>query len=131
MLLCSYNKETTANYNFKNFPDIHLTRLWISKMCLLFFYFFFQRQIYGHKGKNIDIFADSSSLAVNSHHIRSLLDLLSRTPRVAPFLSKNDPFLGALKKVFFILYLLKNITLVVKSGSIHSEYWPWSLVLYL
>ncbi|KAL9672169.1 hypothetical protein QQ045_028418 [Rhodiola kirilowii] len=54
--------------------------------------------IYGLEGKNVEIFADNSSLAVNTHYIRSWLDLLSRTPRVAPFLSKTDPFIVALKK---------------------------------
>ncbi|CAL2265229.1 unnamed protein product [Prunus armeniaca] len=56
------------------------------------------RHIYGHKGKNVQIFADNSSLAVNPSYIKSWLDLLSQTPRVAPFLSKNDPFILALKK---------------------------------
>lgn len=56
------------------------------------------RHIYGHQGKNVQIFADNSSLAVNPSYIRSWLDLLSRTPRVAPFLSKNDPLVMALKK---------------------------------
>ncbi|PKI73394.1 nicalin-1 [Punica granatum] len=56
------------------------------------------RHIYGHQGKSIEIFANGSSLAVNPSYIRSWLDLLSRTPRVAPFLSKNDPFVMALKK---------------------------------
>ncbi|OVA06056.1 Nicastrin [Macleaya cordata] len=56
------------------------------------------RHIYGHQGKNIEIFADNSSLAVSPSYINSWLDLLSRTPRVAPFLSKNDPFISALKK---------------------------------
>ncbi|KAL4296194.1 hypothetical protein GQ457_12G027300 [Hibiscus cannabinus] len=56
------------------------------------------RHIYGHQGKNVQIFADESSLAVNPAYIRSWLDLLSQTPRVAPFLSKNDPFVVALKK---------------------------------
>ncbi|KAJ6693108.1 NICALIN [Salix purpurea] len=56
------------------------------------------RHIYGCQGKNIQIFADNTSLAVNSPYIRSWLDLLSKTPRVAPFLSKNDPFVTALKK---------------------------------
>ncbi|XWS52820.1 hypothetical protein CRYUN_Cryun11dG0105000 [Craigia yunnanensis] len=56
------------------------------------------RHIYGHQGKNVQIFADDSSLAVNPAYVRSWLDLLSRTPRVAPFLSKNDPFVTALKK---------------------------------
>ncbi|EEF38571.1 nicalin-1 [Ricinus communis] len=56
------------------------------------------RHIYDHQGKNIKIFADNSSLAVNPSYIRSWLDLLSQTPRVAPFLSKNDPFVMALKK---------------------------------
>ncbi|KAF8395420.1 hypothetical protein HHK36_019366 [Tetracentron sinense] len=57
------------------------------------------RHIYGHQGKNIQIFADGSSLALNPSYIQSWLDLLSRTPRVAPFLSKTDPFITALKKV--------------------------------
>lgn len=63
-----------------------------------------QRHIYGHKGKNIQIFADNSSLAVNPSYIKSWLDLLSQTPRVAPFLSKNDPFILALKKVLLSPY---------------------------
>nr|GFA36123.1 nicalin-1 isoform X2 [Tanacetum cinerariifolium] len=40
--------------------------------------------------------SDNSSLAVNP--IRSWLDLMSRTPRVAPFLSKDSAFITALKK---------------------------------
>ncbi|KAK8645454.1 hypothetical protein V6N13_119282 [Hibiscus sabdariffa] len=56
------------------------------------------RHIYGHQGKNVQIFADGGSLAVNPAYVQSWLDLLSRTPRVAPFLSKNDPFVMALKK---------------------------------
>lgn len=60
---------------------------------------FLQRRIYGLKGRNIDVFAENSSLAINPHYIRSWLDLLSRTPRVAPFLQKNDPFIAALEKV--------------------------------
>ncbi|KAH8510248.1 hypothetical protein H0E87_007977 [Populus deltoides] len=56
------------------------------------------RHVYGYQGKNIQIFADDTSLAVNAPYIRSWLDLLSQTPRVAPFLSKNDPFVMALKK---------------------------------
>ncbi|XP_027344938.1 nicalin-1 isoform X2 [Abrus precatorius] len=56
------------------------------------------RHIYGHQGKNIQIFADNSNLAVNPSYIRSWLDVLSQTPRVAPFFSKDDPFVMALKK---------------------------------
>lgn len=56
------------------------------------------RQIYGHQGKNIQIFADKSNLAVNPSYIRSWLDLLSKTPRVSPFFTKNDPFVMALKQ---------------------------------
>ncbi|KAG1331047.1 nicalin [Cocos nucifera] len=56
------------------------------------------RHIYGHQGRNIQIFADNSSLAVNPSYISAWLDLLSRTPRVAPFLSKTDPIISALKK---------------------------------
>uniref|UniRef100_I1LRI7 Nicalin n=1 Tax=Glycine max TaxID=3847 RepID=I1LRI7_SOYBN len=56
------------------------------------------RHIYGHQGKNIQIFADNSNLAVNPSYVQSWLDVLSQTPRVAPFLSKGDPFVMALKK---------------------------------
>ncbi|MED6210649.1 hypothetical protein PIB30_066178 [Stylosanthes scabra] len=56
------------------------------------------RHIYGHQGKNIQIFADNSNLAVNPYYIRAWLDVLSQTPRVAPFFSKDDPFVMALKK---------------------------------
>lgn len=56
------------------------------------------RHIYGYHGKNVQIFADESSLAVSPSYIRLWLDLLSRTPRVAPFLSKTDPLILALKK---------------------------------
>ncbi|KAL1205486.1 hypothetical protein V5N11_026672 [Cardamine amara subsp. amara] len=56
------------------------------------------RHIYGHQGKDIKIFADNSSLAVNPFYVRSWLDLLSQTPRVVPFLSKNEPLIMALKK---------------------------------
>ncbi|KAI3930246.1 hypothetical protein MKW92_030599 [Papaver armeniacum] len=56
------------------------------------------RHIYDYQGKNIQIFKDGSSLAVNPSYVTSWLDLLSRTPRVAPFLPKNDPFILALKK---------------------------------
>ncbi|CAL9247777.1 unnamed protein product [Arabidopsis halleri] len=56
------------------------------------------KHIYGHQGKDIKIFVDDSSLAVNPFYVRSWLDLLSQTPRVAPFLSKNEPLIMALKK---------------------------------
>ncbi|KAJ0248248.1 hypothetical protein HA466_0153800 [Hirschfeldia incana] len=56
------------------------------------------RHIYGHQGKDIKIFADNSSLAVNPFYVRSWLDSLSQTPRVAPFLSKDEPLIMALKK---------------------------------
>lgn len=56
------------------------------------------RHIYGHNGKEIDIFADGSTLAVNPSYVKLWMDLLSRTPRVAPFLTKNDPIIIALKK---------------------------------
>ncbi|RDY01084.1 Nicalin-1 [Mucuna pruriens] len=56
------------------------------------------RHIYGHQGKNIQIFADNSNLAVNPSYVRSWLNVLSQTPRVAPFFSKDDPFVMALKK---------------------------------
>ncbi|KAF8048858.1 hypothetical protein N665_2369s0004 [Sinapis alba] len=56
------------------------------------------RHIYGHQGKDIQIFADNSSLAVNPFYVKAWLDTLSQTPRVAPFLSKNEPLIMALKK---------------------------------
>ncbi|CAA0824315.1 Unknown protein [Striga hermonthica] len=56
------------------------------------------RQIYGQQGKNVDIFADHSSLSINPSHIRSWVEFLSTTPRVAPFLSKDDPLIVAFKK---------------------------------
>jgi hypothetical protein len=72
------------------------------------FYFVIQRHIYGCQGKNIQIFADDTSLAVNAPYIRSWLDLLSKTPRVVPFLTKNDPFVMALKKVYYLQMFLDN-----------------------
>ncbi|KAJ8552014.1 hypothetical protein K7X08_028457 [Anisodus acutangulus] len=56
------------------------------------------RHIYSQEGKGTNIFADNSSLAVNPSYVRSWLDLLSTTSRVAPFLSKNDPLIMALQK---------------------------------
>ncbi|XP_074579609.1 uncharacterized protein LOC141836099 [Curcuma longa] len=56
------------------------------------------RHIYGYQGRNVQIFADNSSLALNPFYVKSWLDLLSQTPRVAPFLSKNDAIVSALKK---------------------------------
>ncbi|KAG6516211.1 hypothetical protein ZIOFF_026664 [Zingiber officinale] len=57
-----------------------------------------ERHIYGYQGRNVQIFADNSSLALNPFYVKSWLDLLSQTPRVAPFLSKNDAIVSALKK---------------------------------
>ena len=74
--------------------------------------YFLQRHIYGHQGKNIQIFADNSNLAVNPSYVQSWLDVLSQTPRVAPFFSKSDPFVMALKKVllhYFCFLFLKSI----------------------
>ncbi|PHT52513.1 hypothetical protein CQW23_06975 [Capsicum baccatum] len=56
------------------------------------------RHIYSQEKKIISIFADDSSLVVNPSYIKSWLDLLSKTPRVAPFLSKNNPLIKALEK---------------------------------
>ncbi|CAI9268940.1 unnamed protein product [Lactuca saligna] len=56
------------------------------------------RHIYGQQGKKMEIFADNTSLGVNPFYIKSWLHLLSTTPRVAPFLSKDNPFIMALKK---------------------------------
>ncbi|MBA0684034.1 hypothetical protein Goari_025646, partial [Gossypium aridum] len=70
----------------------------MKRTILLLVIILYRRHIYGHQGKNIQIFADESSLAVNPAYIRSWLDVLSQTPRVAPFLSKDDLFVMALKK---------------------------------
>ncbi|KAL8154120.1 hypothetical protein V2J09_011880 [Rumex salicifolius] len=56
------------------------------------------RHIYGLEGKNVQIFADNGSLAVNPSYIESWLDLLSSTPRLAPLMPKGDPFINALKR---------------------------------
>lgn len=56
------------------------------------------RHVYGQQGRNIKVFEENSSLAVQPSYIQSWLHLLSTTPRVAPFLPKNDPFVMALKK---------------------------------
>lgn len=56
------------------------------------------RHVYGQQGKSIKVFEENSSLAVQPSYIQSWLHLLSTTPRVAPFLPKNDPFVMALKK---------------------------------
>lgn len=45
-------------------------------------------------------------MAVNPSYIRSWLDFLSATPRGAPFLSKNDPLITALKKVTILCLAL-------------------------
>ncbi|CAI0544143.1 unnamed protein product, partial [Linum tenue] len=55
------------------------------------------RHIYDQQ-EDMPVFADDSSLAVDLSYVRLWLDLLSRTPRVAPFLTKNDPLVAALKK---------------------------------
>ncbi|KAL8204882.1 hypothetical protein R6Q57_010505 [Mikania cordata] len=56
------------------------------------------RHIYGKDGKNISIFADKSRLAISPTYVLSWLSLLSETPRVAPFLSKDNTFIMALEK---------------------------------
>ncbi|KAF3654806.1 hypothetical protein T459_33484 [Capsicum annuum] len=56
------------------------------------------RHIYSQEKKNISIFVDDSRLAFNPSYIRSWLDLLSKTPTVESFLSKNDPLIKELKK---------------------------------
>eukprot|EP00897_Mesotaenium_endlicherianum_P005395 jgi/Mesen1/4884/ME000244S04063 len=56
------------------------------------------RYIYGHEGKSVEIFADGSSLGVSRPYVRHWLSLLSRTPRVAPFLPKTAPIFTALHK---------------------------------
>lgn len=81
---------------------------------------FMQRHIYGQTGKNINIFVENSSLAVNPSHIRSWLNLLSTTPRVAPFMSRNDPFITALEKVgtknFHVCWLFDGLFVSLSWG---------------
>lgn len=50
----------------------------------------FARHIYKHKDHDIQIFANNSSLAIDLSYIKSWLNLLSRTPRVALFLSTHS-----------------------------------------
>ncbi|XP_059278186.1 uncharacterized protein LOC132032574 isoform X1 [Lycium ferocissimum] len=76
--------------------------------------FFIHRHIYSQEQKSINIFADDSSSAVNPSYIRSWLDLLSTTPRVAPFLSKNDPLIKALEKVASVTF---DLLLLLVLGS--------------
>ncbi|KAG0631561.1 hypothetical protein M758_1G262500 [Ceratodon purpureus] len=56
------------------------------------------RHIYGQEGKQVEVFAKGSNLALSPAYVRSWLDLLGRTPRVAPFLGKNAPIITALHK---------------------------------
>lgn len=90
----------------------HLRRFTDDIVC-----FTLQRHIYGHQEKNIGIFADDSSLAVNPSYVSSWLKYLSRTPRVAPFLPKNDPLISALKKVYFLIISIKYLN----SLNIHAS----------
>ncbi|XP_024390763.1 uncharacterized protein [Physcomitrium patens] len=56
------------------------------------------RHIYGQQGKQVELFAAGSNLALNPSYVRSWLNLLGRTSRVAPFLGKNAPIINALHK---------------------------------
>lgn len=81
--------------------------LLVARLPNLTFYFSSkQRHIYSHEGKNTQIFADNSTLAVNPSYIASWLSLLSRTPRVAPFLPKTDPLINALSKVSIVCIII-------------------------
>lgn len=133
----------------KNCPEIKITLeiYWIPSIfwwnvCHQFIYFlweanfivlnslpiyFLQRHIYGHQGKNIQIFADNSNLAVNPSYVRSWLDVLSQTPRVAPFFSKSDPFVMALKKVLlhYFCFCLSWILLLFQVKGLPTIRWFW------
>ncbi|KAK3014635.1 hypothetical protein RJ639_010300 [Escallonia herrerae] len=74
------------------------------------------RHIYGQQGKNVNIFADDSSLGVNPSYVQSWLDLLSRTPRVAPFLSKTDPLIMAMEKELEVHTVEVNVQHEVLDG---------------
>ncbi|KAG0579506.1 hypothetical protein KC19_4G104000 [Ceratodon purpureus] len=56
------------------------------------------RRIYGQQGTQVEVFAAGTNLALSPAYVRSWLDLLGRTPRVAPFLGKNAPIITALHK---------------------------------
>lgn len=64
-----------------------------------------QRRIYGQQGTQVEVFAAGSNLALNPAYVRSWLDLLGRTPRVAPFLGKSAPIITALQKVCYCSWL--------------------------
>lgn len=56
------------------------------------------RHIFGLHGRPIDIFAEGSSLMVSREFVGHWISFLSRSHRVAPFLSQNDPVIVALQK---------------------------------
>ncbi|XP_024535855.1 nicalin [Selaginella moellendorffii] len=56
------------------------------------------RYIYDQQDKHITVFADGSNLAVSRPYVQGWLNLLSRTPRMAPFLSRNSPIIAAFHK---------------------------------
>ncbi|GBG74253.1 hypothetical protein CBR_g17963 [Chara braunii] len=56
------------------------------------------RHVYGYKGKPIDVFADGSTLEVSESFVEHWLDLLSRTPRVIPFMPRKAPIISALEQ---------------------------------
>lgn len=69
--------------------------------------FFSCRDMYISKiGKMLIYLLIIAVWAVNPSYIRSWLDFLSTTPRGAPFLSKNDPLITALKKVMILCLAL-------------------------
>ncbi|KAH6774780.1 M28 Zn-peptidase nicastrin [Perilla frutescens var. frutescens] len=78
------------NRNFVSEPSIRQTVKLVAESLA--------RHIYGQQGKNIHVFADNSSLSVNPSYIRSWMKFLSTKPRVAPFLSKKDRLIVALKR---------------------------------
>ncbi|KAH7287715.1 hypothetical protein KP509_32G070400 [Ceratopteris richardii] len=77
--------------------------------------------IFGHQGSPIEVFADGSSLAVSHSYIGSWLELLSRTPRVAAFMSKSDPLIEAFRK---------ELSEHTPEVSIHNEPFDSSFVFY-
>jgi len=74
-----------------------------SGKCLNVIVFANQRRIYGQQETQVEVFAAGSDLALDPAYVRSWLDLLGRTPRVAPFLGKNAPIITALHKVLWLV----------------------------
>ncbi|KAJ7546767.1 hypothetical protein O6H91_08G053800 [Diphasiastrum complanatum] len=79
------------------------------------------RQIYSQHTKPINVFVDNSTLSLNLAFVNRWSKLLSRTPRVAPYLSKNAPIVAALQK---------ELSDHVDEASVHHEVLDNDFVFY-